>query len=410
MKNMKKKLLNTTLLIVAVASLSACTTSNARGVGAGTNDGQAVVEETLKTVAVETIILEPSDHYEQIYLVGQLEAKEAYNVLPYTAGLVSEILVEVGDEVEAGDVLYLLDSDDLMTTRDDTLVSLQRAKDQAYNSLILAKNDLSSSEMTLSNAEKNYKDNLRLFEGGFITQSALDGYEDVFENSQIAYDRVGISLQNTQSAYESAVDSYEDSVRDFSDSLGDMTITSPIAGTVTKIDVQVDVNNNMNAGVTVTGSGDILVTGSVIEKYINLIEVGQQSSVEIKAVGKTIEGQVTSVAMSSGNSYYPIEVTLENDNGNLKAGMFAGVTVDTTLIEEIITVPKTSILGTGSTKYVYLNVAGLASKAIVTLGREFGDVVEITQGLAAEDVLIVEGHYYLDEGTSLTVNNEDELQ
>lgn len=407
MKTMKKKLLNITLTLVTITMLAACVPS--RG-GTTTVQGQEVgMENELEAVAVESMTLDLSDHYEQIYISGQLEAQEEYNVLPYTVGVVSEILVEVGDQVEEGDVLYILDSADLETNRDDTLVSLQRSKDQAYNSLVLAQNDLSSSKMSLENAQKNYEDNLRLFDGGFITQSAIDGYEDGLESAQIGYDRALITLQNAQSAYDGSVDSYSDTARDFSNNLEDMVVTSPIKGSVTKVDVQVDVTNNMNAGVTVTGTGNILVAGSVIERYINEVASGQDATVEIKAVDRSLKGQVTSVASSSSNSYYPIEVTLENGNGDLKAGMFAGVTVNTNLVEGIITIPKTSIIGTGSTKFVFLDQGNVASRTLVTVGRDFGAVVEITDGLSPGDALIIEGQVYLEEGTPLIVNNDTAL-
>lgn len=405
MKDMKKKLLSTTLLMLLLASLSACASSNARGLGTGEEDGEATANEVVKTVAVETMVLEASDHYEEVYLAGQLAAEEAYKVLPYTSGVVSEILVAVGDEVKVGDVLYLLDEEDLMTSKEDTLVSLQRSKDQSYNSLMLAQHDLASGEMNLASAQKNYEDNLTLFESGLITQLAMNGYEDALASSKIAYDRLVISLANAESYYESSVDSYQDSQRNFAENLEDMTVTSPIDGRVTSIDVQVGVTNNMNAGVTVTGGGDILVTGSVIEKYINQVAVGQTAQVEVKAVDKTLQGVVTTVATTSSNSYYPIEVTLDNKDGDLKAGMFAGVTISTDLIEDIITVPKTAILGTGSTKYVYLDKDGFASKTIVSQGRDFGQVVEITEGLTLGDRLVIEGHYYLEEGSGLMVAN-----
>lgn len=411
--NLKKKLFSITLILGASLAFTACLPEG-RGPGAGegtASEPEAVVlAADLDAVAVESLILEAGDHYEQVYVAGQLEAQDEYNVLPYIGGVVEEIMVQVGDEVKAGDVLYTLDTGDMETSKTDTLTSLNRSKEQAYNSLVLSRNDLTTSQTSLDNAQKNYEDNLRLFEGGFITQAAMDGYENALESARVGYDRAVINLENAQYAYDGAVDTYNDSARDFEANLGDMTVTSPIDGTVTRVDVQVDVTNNMNAGITVTGTGNILVTGTIIESYINEVATGQEASIEIKNNQEIITGQVTSVAATSSNSYYPIEVSVDTSSDTLRPGMFAGITINTQLAEAIITVPKTAILGTGTTKYVFVDSDGMAEKTVVSLGRDFGGLVEITEGLAVGDELIVEGQVYLENGTPLIVNNEVGLE
>lgn len=405
---MKKQLLKLSGLLLVVVSLAGCTMPSRGGAG-GTGPGSdassdadaTVMAKVLDEVAVETITLSEGDHYNQLYVVGKLQAENEYNVLPYTAGVVEEIMVQVGDHVKAGDVLYVLDSADLITNRDNALQSSQTSKDQAYNSRLLSEKDLQSSQMNLDNATKNYEDNLQLFEGGFITQAAMDGYTDALTSAQISYERSSVSYSNSKISYNQAVTSYENSVVDFENNLSDMTVTSPIDGLVSRIDVQVDVTNNMNAGVLVTGSQNMLVSGSVIEKYVNLMEVGLQAVVEVEAIDKTYTGNLVSVATSSSNSYYPIEVALDNKDGLLKAGMYAGVTIDAELIEGIITVPKTALLSSGSTKFVFTNVDGIAAKVLVQVGRDFGEVVEITEGLTAGDELVVDGQVYLEDGTPL---------
>jgi len=411
--NLKKRLFSITLLLGLSVALSACLPEGRVPGGAGGtgSEGESTLLATnLEAVAVESLILEAGNHYEQVYVAGQLEAQDAYNVLPYIGGVVEEIMVQVGDVVNAGEVLYTLDTGDMEVSKTDTLTALNRSKEQAYNSLLLSRNDLTSSQTSLDNAQKNYEDNLRLLEGGFITQVAMDGYENALENARIGYDRAVINLENAQYAYDGAVDTYNDSARDFEANLADMTVTSPIDGTVTRIDVQVDVTNNMNAGITVTGTGNILVTGSIIESYINEVATGQEALIEVKNSQEIIKGQVTSVAASSANSYYPIEISLDTSSDTLRPGMFAGITINTQLAKDIITVPKTAILGTGSTKYVFVDLEGMAEKTLVSLGRDFGGLVEITEGLAVGDELIVEGQVYLENGTPLIVNNEVGLE
>ena len=80
------------------------------GCGAGAGDTEAVTEEeTAVTVSVQnvgtgTITLTNS-------FVGTISPEETVMVIPLTAGTVTETFFEVGDTVQAGDVLFKIDDE-----------------------------------------------------------------------------------------------------------------------------------------------------------------------------------------------------------------------------------------------------------------------------------------------------------
>ena len=396
MKNLK---LSIPLLVFALV-LTGCVGGN----GGPKAELEVEAEETIAPVAVVTKELIEEKQWKQLYVVGQLEASEEYNVLPYTAGIVEEVLVEVGDFVKAGDVLYTLDTDDLALTQSSSMTQAQTSRDQAYNGLQIARNSLDQAQTSLADAQKNYDDNLVLYQGGSVTESTMNSLETALSNAHIAYETAVLNLRTSQDSYDQAVVTYSNYVDDFDARFDKMVVESPISGIVTKVDVQVDVSNNLNMGVTVSDISSVVVDARVIEKNINHMEVGQSALVAVDAVDESYEGVVTSVTYTSTSGYYPIEIVLDNQEGLLKAGMYAGVTVNVAQTEAIVSIPKTAIVSIGSTRYVFIEEEGLAVRRIIETGEDFGGLVEVSSGLAGSEKLVVQGQAYLQEGTPLIIN------
>ncbi|GAB3524537.1 efflux RND transporter periplasmic adaptor subunit [Photobacterium alginatilyticum] len=135
-------------LLVASALLSGCNTSN-------TETSQT--RETQQLPRVNTVTLAPSDHYlvEREY-VGTVQAGQQANLGLELGGKISQLLVDVGDKVIAGDPLIILDKQLLQTQADE--LRAQQAQITAQLELI----------------EANLKRQKALKKKGFSAESEID--------------------------------------------------------------------------------------------------------------------------------------------------------------------------------------------------------------------------------------------
>lgn len=390
-----KKLTSILLIITTMMMLTSC--GPVKGM-ISTDESKEVISDP---IAVETIKIDEKTLVDELYIVGQIKSNEEYSVTPYTAGIVEDILVNVGDLVKKGDVLYVLDTVDLELSKTASLLQSESSMNQSASSLELAKKDLEQNEINLPKAQKDYDDNKKLYDGGFITEQAFENYDKALESARISYDRSILTLGKSQSAYDQAIKSYNNSKSDFESKFDKMTVESPISGMVTKIDVKKDVKNTGNVGVTVTNMEDMKVSANILEKDINKITMGQQATVFVNSIGASVEGVVSSVSYSSDTNYYPVEITIENKENLFKSGMYAEVSVNVGEVNGILAVPKTSIVSKGSSKYVFINKDGYAIKTKVNIGRDFGNVVEVIDGVVIGQELVIKGQTYLEEGTPL---------
>ena len=390
-----KKLTSILLIVTTMMMLTSC--GPQKGMAANDESNEVIMDP----VAVETIELNEKKLAEELYVVGQIKSNEEYNVTPYTTGIVKDILVNVGDLVEVEDVLYVLDTDDLQLSKTASLSQAESSMKQSDSSLEVAKKDLEQNELNLAKAQSDYDDNKKLHDGGYIADQAFENYKKVLGSAQISYDRSKLALDRSQSSNDQAVKSYHNSKLDFESRFEKMTVESPISGMVTKIDVKKDVTNTGNVGITVTNMDDMKVAANILEKDINKITMGQTATAFINSIGVSVDGVVSSVSYSSNTSYYPIEVTIENKDNLLKSGMFAEVSINAGETDEMLTVPKTSIVSEGASKYVFVNKDSYASKIKVNTGRDFGNEVEVLDGLVSGEELVVKGQTYLADGTPL---------
>jgi membrane fusion protein (multidrug efflux system) len=105
-----------------------------------------------------------------------------------------------------------------------------------------------------------------------------------------------------------------------------------------------------------------------------------------------------------------IKVTLEvRSEGKLRPGMFARVFLETATRHGALVIPKASLSleSIGDTVYVADAGAGVASRREVSLGFREGDFVEVTEGVAEGESVVVVGHDGLSDGTPVQVLGDE---
>jgi hypothetical protein len=78
--------------------------------------------------------------------------------------------------------------------------------------------------------------------------------------------------------------------------------------------------------VEISSSNSLMVTMNIDETNIEKVSVGQEATIEVTALGKTYQGNVTHIASTGTNGKFEIEIEFENDD-DIKIGMTGTVSI-----------------------------------------------------------------------------------
>jgi HlyD family secretion protein len=185
--------------------------------------------------------------------------------------------------------------------------------------------------------------------------------------------------------------------------LAQATLTAPISGTVTYLELQPGEIANANASVAVVSDLDSLeATINLDESDAARVAEGQPAQVSPDAFpGIVLTGEVTYVSpaavFESGLAVYPVTIRLSQTDALststqpalLRAGMTVDVTITTATQDETLIVPLRAVRVEDGTAYVN-RIAGKKTERVeVTLGLTSDTEAEITRGLSEGDVVAV---------------------
>ena len=92
------------------------------------------------------------------------------------------------------------------------------------------------------------------------------------------------------------------------------------------------------------------------------------------------------------------EIDLSNADGRLMHGMYAQVVLEIDRHSAALTVPASSLLTEGASKYVYTVVNDRAVRTPIQTGLDDGIRVEVTDGLNDDSLVVVTGKGLVGDG------------
>lgn len=348
---------------------------------------------------------------------GEIKASQYTSVSAKVGGQAKYVNCEIGDYVNAGDILLQIDDTDYRTQYNQANAAYQSAQAQ-YNSVINGttqqtklqlESTLSAAQIEYNNAKTNYDNQKVLYENGAISKTQYDGAVTRYENAKINletaksnYDlTVDVVLQESAATAKAGVNSASVSVEAAQNALNNTVVRAPISGYIS--------GRNANKGQMVSPGIEIFsikATESVeaqinvTEAIISNISVGTKAVVSVKSAGEEIEGIVTTVSPTKNaqTGLYQVKIAIDNSLDKLKDGMFADITLTLNASAEALVVPSESILeDEKGNKYVYVANKGTAKKVDVEIGIITDENTEIVSGIKKGDKVIVSGNEYLSD-------------
>lgn len=192
-------------------------------------------------------------------------------------------------------------------------------------------------------------------------------------------------------------------------------VVAPFAGVITRRNV--DVGDLIDAG---SGGGGralfqlaqtdpLRVYINVPQSYAQLVKAGQQVVVtQAELRGQTFQGEVarTSGAIDTTTRMMQVEVNLPNRDGILLPGAYVQVSLPLAA-NSTLTVPGNALIFRAEgTRVAVVDGEGKVKLRPVTLGRYLGEAVEVVDGLASSDRVVLNPPDSLADGDAVTVAKE----
>ena len=136
------------------------------------------------------------------------------------------------------------------------------------------------------------------------------------------------------------------------------------------------------------------LTAEVPEKFAPDMRVGQPIALTTDAFpDKPVEGTITRISpdVNLKSRAFSVEADVPNEDGALKPGTFARLTIATSQVDQAIVVPATAIQTRYGTSVVFVVQDGKLAAAEVKLGDRLGPRVEITDGLEPGQTIVADG-------------------
>jgi RND family efflux transporter MFP subunit len=192
-------------------------------------------------------------------------------------------------------------------------------------------------------------------------------------------------------------------------------VLAPFAGVITRRNV--DVGDLIDAGAGGGGRALFLLAQTdplrvyinVPQAYAQLIKAGQPVVVtQAELRGQTFKGEVarSSGAIDATTRMMQVEVALPNRDGTLLPGAYVQVSLPLAASQSL-TVPSNALLFRAEgTRVAVIDAQGRVHLQTVQIGRNYGETVEVLDGIAAADRLVLNPSDSLAEGDQVAVAKE----
>ena len=329
---------------------------------------------TTDTVKVQEIA-------ETVTVFGQVVAGRQSDVATRVVGVAKDAPLRVGDPVEAGAIVFQLD-----TTRLDIELRQQQA------GLAIAEAGLVAAKARADRTEKALERTKTLVENATVSEAQLDDrsgeYAEALGNLQVAEARISAAqadLARAQYNVDNAV------------------VRAPFSGTILEVNAEV---------------GEFVAAGSVVVRLLDNTTLEVEANVPSRFIGALQSDQLVTGRTDTGNEMTlelravlptefsatrtrPVRFAITGENRGIAVGQSVSLDVPVSAPEDVIVVSKDAVVQSGGGWQVFVNEEGKASPRRVEIGRALGNTFEVLNGLREGDEVVVRGNERLRPGQDI---------
>ena len=322
------------------------------------NDGISLLDENERLTLVSKYEIQQTIFNTYIEAQANLKTRKNVLILPEFQGTLEKVFVSEGQKVKKGQLLAEINDSGLNEQYEQMVIQAEFAKENFERTQRLWDNNIGS-EMQYLKSKTDY------------------------EASKKMVDQMKDRLLKTK-------------------------IYAPFDGEIDEIIS--NVGSNLIPGVSqilrLVNLDIIYAESFVSEKYISFIGEGTEAIVQIPLLNMDYRSSVNQTGnfINPSNRTFRIEVPVENFDNRIKQNLDAKIKINIYKKDDAIVIPLRIVREDALGKnFVYVmsedNKEGvyLTSKQFITLGNKSEDKVEVTEGLALGDIVVLEGAYSVED-------------
>lgn len=362
-------------LLLPLLLLVAC------GQGGSAASGPAASNAPKVLVQVATASTAGVEH--TLELTGTVQAGRSVDLVTDVPGKIRQIPVKTGDAVQAGALLARLDTE---------VARFQY--DQAEAAARLA-------DLGLSNAQREFGRAETLHQAGSLP-------DQQFEQARSALEMAGLQRAQAEAAKGLADKQVRGSV-----------LTAPFDGVVAYVcceegeyfnPMSVSPMGGAQGLVGLVDLDTVKIDLEVSDRDVGRIAPGMPAHVRVDVVAdrlppKGLPGTVESVGLAAdaASRTFPVRVVAGNPDHVVRAGTHARVRIVLERKDGVVSVPAAAVVRADDGAFVMVAADGVARRTPVVVGLQGNGDVEILQGLAGTEQVVVEGNFGLPDGAPIEV-------
>ncbi|MCV3765802.1 efflux RND transporter periplasmic adaptor subunit [Rhizobium sp. TRM95796] len=330
---------------------------------------------------------------DRVIASGTVQPVETVYVQAQVEGVrIEELRADVGDKVEAGQVLATLSAEALELQKQQFVANI--AKTEAVG----AQNEAQLAEARANEAEavRQAERAQTLIRTKAVSQTQL---EQLQSQAEAAKARTRAAEQ-TIAANKADLDVVRSQLADVELSLSRTEVKSPVAGVVTERNAKIGAIASAagNPLFTLIRNGAIELQADVAEGDLLKLKQGQKVNIAIAGTSTNIQGVVRVIdpVVDQSSRLGKVKIAIA-DASLARAGMFASAEI---IISErkVLSLPLTAVTAEKDGDYVRKVVDGVVDMTKVETGVADGDFVEIAAGLKDKDVVVEKAGVFVRDG------------
>ncbi len=324
---------------------------------------------------VRTIVAKPAVNASVLTLPGNIQAFKEVIIYARTNGYLKSRTADIGDVVAKGQTLAQIESPEIDQELNQAVANLNQA--QAAAKQAQANRNLAQTTLKRSSALKAEQ---------LISQQNLDEKQSAYNARQADYE-----------AAEASINAQRANVRRLKSLQAFQRVQAPFAGRITKRNTSIDVGALIENGQTelfrMAQTDTLRIFVNVPQVSASALKQGQAVEVTVPEMpDKLFKGKVTRTSMSLDPQTRTLlaEVQVANAGNLLLPGMYGQVKIPLTQAQTLIEIPSNALMvGTEGVKVAVLDEEDKISLRKVQLGRDYGQKVEILNGVSQGERIII---------------------
>ena len=388
-----------------------------------TADPAPTPEAAVKIPQVQVMELDVRPYSWPLQLEGICVTPQETTLSAKVQGEIQDILVEEGDRVGESQPLARIDPLEWRALRNQAEAN-RRALEAQLNKLRagLLKEEVRQAAASLDSAKANYQRLFqdverqeRLHRSGMLRQSDYDDYQTRLQVAQADLDRASAAYRLSMKGFrseeisqvEAQVDGAAAALELAEIKLGYTQIASPFAGVIARRHVAR--GNYVIPGsplFTLESLSPIRVETYIPSSDIAKVRKGLRAEVQVLSYPDVVfsgTAEILGAGLDQSTRTLPVKITLPNDDGRLKPGMSAHLTLYPDPVPSIV-IPGHTVFTEGDREFVSLVKNNTIQRVTIRTGERHEQWVHAVDGLQAGDLLVLTDVGGLSDGTTVQPN------